>query len=124
MDPITLLGAVAPILGRLANAAINRFVAPQDLKPATIDDAVKLSDLRIREFQAMNSAGGDGPTYPWVNAILKLQRPTVVLVVLAMAGWQVVTTGTVSEPIQNALGLVGSYLFMDRTLFHVSRRNG
>lgn len=119
MDPLTLLGAVAPILGRLANAAINRWIAPSEFKPATIDEAVRLSELRIKEFQALNAAGAEGETYPWVNAIIRLQRPAVVVGVLLFAGWQIVTLGSITEPMQNALGVIGAYLFMDRTLFHL-----
>lgn len=120
MDPITLLAALGPLFGKLGSAAIDRWIRPDSFKPATIDDVEKMTRLEIERFKALNEAGGGTPSYPWVAAIIQLQRPSIVVAVLAMALWQVVTLGNVSEFVQNALGVVGSYLFMDRTLFHLS----
>lgn len=122
MDPITLLGALGPLLGKLGSAAIDRWVRPDQFKPATIDDVAKMAQIEIDRFKAMNEAGGAQPSFPWVAAVIQLQRPVVVAGVLAMALWQVGTSGNVSEFVQNALGIVGSYLFMDRTLFHLGAR--
>lgn len=122
MDPITLLGAFGPLLGKLGNAAIDRWVRPDQFKPATIDEVVRLAQIDIDRFKAMNEAGGAQQSYPWVAAVIQLQRPAVVAGVLAMALYQVGTVGNVSEFVQNALGIVGSYLFMDRTLFHLGAR--
>lgn len=122
MDPITLLAALGPLLGKLGNAAIDRWIRPDQFKPATIDDVEKMARLEIERFKVMNEAGGGTPSYPWVTAIIQLQRPAIVVGVLAMALWQVTTVGNVSEFVQNALGIVGSYLFMDRTLFHLSAK--
>ena len=121
MDPITLAAALLPLLGKAGEAVINRFIAPKDLRPATVDDAVKLTDLEIRRFEALNAASGGQPSYPWVAAVIQLQRPAVVAGVLLLAGWQTVTAGAPSDAVWNALGVVGSYLFMDRTLFHLSK---
>lgn len=120
MDPITLIGALGPLLGRFANAAIDRWIRPEQFKPASVDDVARLAQIDIDRFKAMNEAGGAQQSYPWVAAVIQLQRPAVVAGVLAMALLQVATTGNVSDAVQNALGIVGSYLFMDRTLFHLS----
>lgn len=122
MDPITLLGALGPLLGKLGNAAIDRWVKPDEFKPATVDDVEKLARIEIDRFKAINEAGGPQPSYPWVAAIIQLQRPAVVAGLFAMAGIQIATRGDVSDFIANALGIVGSYLFMDRTLFHLGAR--
>lgn len=124
MDPITLAAALLPLLGKAGEAVINRWIAPKDLRPATVDDAIKLGELEIRRFEVLNSAGGVQPSYPWVAAVIQLQRPAVIAMILAMAGWQVVTVGEPSEGVWNALGIVGSYLFMDRTLFHLGKAKG
>jgi hypothetical protein len=122
MDPITLLGAFGPLLGRLGNAAIDRWVRPDQFKPATVDDVERLARIEIDRFKAMNEAGGSAPTYPWVSAIIQLQRPAVIFALLIAALVQIASTGNVSDFIANALGVVGSYLFMDRSLFHLSKR--
>jgi len=122
MDPITLAAALLPLIGKLSDSLINRFIAPKDFKPATVEDAVKLADLELKKFEAMNNVGGTQISYPWVAAIVQLQRPAVVGFVLLAAGWQVVNAGEVSAFVQNALGIVGSYLFMDRTLFHLGQK--
>jgi hypothetical protein len=122
MDPITLLAALGPLLGKLGNAAIDRWVRPDQFKPATVDEVEKLARIEIERFKALNEAGTSGPSYPWVNAIIQLQRPAVIAGLLAAALWQIAAQGEVSEFIANALGVVGSYLFMDRTLFHLSAR--
>lgn len=121
MDPLVLLAALGPILGRAANAAVDRWISRGDVKAATVAEAVELSRLRIEEFRALNDAGAQGDTYPWVNAIIRLQRPLIVVAIGALALWQVATVGDVSPAVQNALGAVGAYLFMDRTLFHARR---
>lgn len=120
MEPITLLGALGPILAKLASAAIDRWVRPETFKPATIDEVEKLARIEIDRFRAMNDIAGNATTYPWVTAIIQLQRPTVVAVLLLLALWQVATFGEVSSFTANALGVVGSYLFMDRTLFKLT----
>jgi hypothetical protein len=122
MDPITLLAALGPLLGKLGNAAIDRWVRPDQFKPATVDEVEKLARIEIDRFKALNEAGTSGPSYPWVNAIIQLQRPAVIAGLLAAALWQIAAQGEVSEFIANALGVVGSYLFMDRTLFHLSTK--
>jgi hypothetical protein len=122
MDPITLLAALGPLLGKLGNAAIDRWVRPDTFKPATVDEVEKLARIEIDRFKALNEAGNVGPSFPWVAAVIQLQRPAVIASLLAMALYEGIANGHVSEFTANALGVVGSYLFMDRTLFHFGAR--
>lgn len=121
-DPISLLGAAAPILGHAGNAIIdivkNHF-APDEIRPSNVGEAIQLSDQKIKAFQALNNIGGQ--TYEWVEAIIKLQRPVVVVGVIATWVFQHTTGAVDTGAVDNAAAIVSSYLFMDRTLFYAKK---
>lgn len=79
---------------------------------------MRQSDVDL--FKAMNEAGGSSPSYPWVEAIVRLQRPAVAAAVLTVWGYSRLY-GVPSEAVDNFAGCVGFYLFGDRTLFHAKR---
>jgi hypothetical protein len=120
MDPLTALTAFAPVLVEAAKAAVSRWIAPEQFRPASIEQWALMQDKQIALFQALNSAGAGGVSYPWVEAIVRLQRPLVAALVLLVWGWSR-TVGTPSEAVDNAAAAVAFYLFGDRTLFY-SRR--
>lgn len=117
MDPLTLLAALGPLAVDLGKTLIQRFVAPSEIKPATVEDYVKMRELDLRMFTAMNEAGGTNPTYPWVEAVVRLMRPAVGLVVLGTWAYLQVW-GTPSDDVNNFASAIGFYLFGDRTLFY------
>jgi hypothetical protein len=120
MDPITILAALGPLAVDLGKSLISRFVAPDTFKPATIEQYSKMRELDLEMFKAMNDAGGANPSYPWVEAIVRLQRPTVVIIVLVT--WAYMTTaGFSSDTVNNFAGAIGFYLFGDRTLFYAKK---
>lgn len=120
-DPVTILAALGPLAVDLGKSLINRFVAPDVFKPATIDDYVKMRSLDLDMFKAMNDAGGANPSYPWVEAIVRMQRPFVAAVVLAT--WAGLTlTNQSSESVNNFAAAIGFYLFGDRTLFYTRKQ--
>ena len=120
-DPVTILAALGPLAVDLGKSLINRFVAPDVFKPATIDDYVKMRSLDLDMFKAMNEAGGANPSYPWVEAIVRMQRPFVAAVVLAT--WAGMTlTNQSSESVNNFAAAIGFYLFGDRTLFYTRKQ--
>lgn len=120
-DPVTILAALGPLAVDLGKSLINRFVAPDVFKPATIDDYTKMRSLDLEMFKAMNEAGGANPSYPWVEAIVRMQRPFVAAVVLAT--WAGMTiTGQSSESVNNFAAAIGFYLFGDRTLFYTRKQ--
>ena len=82
MDPLTVLAALGPLAVDLGKSLINRFVAADQFKPATIDEYAKMRQLDLDMFKAMNDAGGQNESYPWVEAIVRLMRPGVAAVVL------------------------------------------
>ena len=80
---------------------------------------MRSADLAM--FQAMNAAGGTGTTYPWVEAVVRLMRPSVGLIVLATWSFMQLS-GQDSPAVNNFACAVGFYLFGDRTLFYAQKK--
>ena len=121
MDPITLLAAFAPLAVDLGKSLIAKFVAPENFKPATIEQYTEMKKLDLQMFNALNNAGGTNPSYLWVEAIVRLQRPLVVAIALGAWAWSHIY-GTPSSEVDNFAAVVGFYLFGDRTMFYA--KNG
>lgn len=122
MDPFTILAAFGPLVLEFGKAAIGKFIG-QDFKPASIADWVTMQNADTARFQAINSAAGDHASYPWVEAVIRLQRPIVAAVALGTWGYSH-TWGLPSEGVDNFAAAIGFYLFGDRTLFHISKGKG
>lgn len=121
MDPITLLAAFAPLAVDLGKSLIAKFVAPEQFKPATIEQYTQIKQLDLDMFKALNEAGGSNPSYLWVEAIVRLQRPLVVAIALGIWAWSH-SYGVPSPEVDNFAAIVGFYLFGDRTMFYA--KNG
>ena len=121
MDPLTLLAAFAPLAVDLGKSLIAKFVAPEQFKPATIEQYTQIKQLDLDMFKALNEAGGSNPSYLWVEAIVRLQRPLVVAI--ALGAWAYThVAGIPSVEVDNFAAIVGFYLFGDRTMFYA--KNG
>jgi hypothetical protein len=122
MDPITILAALAPLGVDLGKSLISKFLGQSDFKPASIDDWLKMRGIDLEMFKAMNDAGGANPSYQWVEAVVRLQRPAVALITLGVWAYAH-TLGATPETasIDNFAGCVGFYLFGDRTLFYAKK---
>ena len=121
MDPLTILAALGPLAVDLGKSLIGRFIQTDSYKPVNIDEYAKMRQLDLEAFKAMNDAGGANPSYPWVEAIVRLMRPAVALVVLGT--WAALKLqGQSSETVDNFAAAVGFYLFGDRTLFYSSKK--
>ena len=81
-DPVTMLAAFGPLVDKLGESVINKFIAPDNFKPATIDDWVKMKELDIKQFEVLNNAGGTNASYPWVEACIRLMRPAIAIGVI------------------------------------------
>ena len=122
MDPITLLAAFAPLAVDLGKSLIAKFVAPENFKPATIEQYVEVKKIDLEMFKALNEAGGSNPSYLWVEAIVRLQRPLVVAI--ALGAWAYThIVGIPSAEVDNFAAIVGFYLFGDRTMFYAKNGN-
>lgn len=125
MDPLTILAMFGPLAVDLGKSLISRFLAPDEFKPTNVDEYARMRELDLQMFQAMNSAGGSNPTYPWVEAVVRLMRPGIALAVvgtwclvhgyLYLAGENFAVD---TAPLDNFASAVGFYLFGDRSLFY------
>ena len=117
MDPLTIIAALGPLAVDLGKSLIGRFIQKDDYKPVNITEYTKIRELDLESFKAMNDAGGANVSYPWVEAIVRLMRPAVGIMVLGT--WAYLKLNNVSsESVDNFASAVGFYLFGDRTLFH------
>ena len=120
IDPITMLSAFAPVVMDLGKSLINRFVAPDQFKPATIEQYAQMKNIDLEFFKVMNEAGGGNPSYPWVEAIIRLMRPVIGLLVLST--WAIMhLNGTATPEVDNFASAVGFYLFGERSLLHIKK---
>ena len=117
MDPLTILAALGPLAVDLGKSLIGRFIQTDSYKPVNVDEYVKMRQLDLDMFKAMNDAGGTNPSYPWVEAAVRLMRPAVGLMVLGTWSYMKLNN-TPSDSVDNFAGAVGFYLFGDRTLFY------
>jgi hypothetical protein len=120
MDPFTLLGALAPLALDLGKAAIGKFIGT-DFKPANLSDWSAMQAAETDRFRAINAAAGSTPSYPWVEAVIRLQRPAVAAVTLGVWAWSH-ASGNASPDVDNFAAVIGFYLFGDRTLFHLKAK--
>ena len=121
MDPVTILAALGPLAVDLGKSLINRFVAPDQFKPATIEQYAEMKRIDVELFKVMNEAGGGNPSYPWVEAIVRLMRPAIGLLVLGT--WVIMhLNGTATDEVNNFASAVGFYLFAERSLFYAKKK--
>ena len=120
MDPLTILAALGPLAVDLGKSLIGRFIQPDNYKPVNVDEYVKMRQLDLSMFEAMNNAGGTNPSYPWVEAAVRLMRPIVGVIVLGTWAYLEMNDST-SESVSNFASAVGFYLFGDRTLFYARK---
>jgi hypothetical protein len=121
IDPLTILAAFGPLAVDLGKSLIGRFIQTGAYKPVNIDEYARMKQLDLDLFKAMNDAGGANPSYLWVEAIVRLMRPGVAMIVLGT--WAALTLQGGSSPaVDNFAAAVGFYLFGDRTLFHSKKQ--
>lgn len=117
MDPLTILAAIGPLAVDLGKSLIGRFIQKDGYKPVNVDEFIKVRQFDLDMFKALNDAGGANPSYPWVEAIVRLQRPAVCIMVLGT--WAILKLNNLSnDSVDNFASAVGFYLFGDRTLFY------
>jgi hypothetical protein len=121
MDPITILAALAPLGVDLGKALVRKFVGTDTFTPQNIDEYVKLKSFDLELFKAMNFSNGTGTTYPWVEAVVRLQRPVLAGVVLLTWAFAHATKQVDTVSIDNFAAAVGFYIFGDRTLFYARK---
>lgn len=108
-DPLTLLATFAPVVVRAGNALVQRFIAPDAVKPTSVAEVVQLQQLELERFRVLQDADKGGATYQWVEAVRKLQRPAVVIG-LGVA----FLVSPDSQNLANMFSVVTFYLFGER----------
>ena len=118
MDPVTVLAALGPLVVDLGKSVISRWIAPNEFKPATIEQYTAMKQIDLEFFKAMNEAGGGNASYPWVEAVIRLMRPAIGLLVLSV--WAYMHVNAIATPeIDNFASAIGFYLFGERSLFYI-----
>lgn len=117
MDPLTVLAALGPVAVDLGKSLISKYIQTDGYKPVNIDEYVKMRQFDLDMFKAMNEAGGSNPSYPWVEASVRLMRPLVGMIVLGTWAYMKLTNQA-NDTVDNFASAVGFYLFGDRTLFY------
>ena len=110
-DPLSILAAFAPVVVDAGKAAVQRFIAPENVKPLSVADKLQLEQAEIDRLKVIAELDKPGDNvHPWVSDIRALMRPFVAISV-TMA-WcfnpSAVDTFLVSS--------VWFYLFGERTL--------
>lgn len=121
MDPLTILAALGPVAVDLGKSLINKYITPDTFKPANVDEYMKVKQLDLDMFKALNDAGGANPSYLWVEAIVRLMRP--ILAVAVVGTWAYLAISHQSDAtVNNFAAAVGFYMFGDRTLFYTKQK--
>lgn len=122
MDALTILAALAPLAVDLGKSLIGRFINSDGYKPANVGEWLQMRGQDLEMFKAMQGQGGE-PSYPWVEAVIKLQRPAVAAVALSVWAYAACSgmDGEARESVDRFAQAVGFYLFGDRTLFYIKK---
>lgn len=114
---------ITPLLTALAPAVIDVIknrLSSGTIVPKSVDDYVKIREVDAKFFEAMNRDSG-ASTYPWVDAVQRLQRPAVMVAIFASLLWHGAGSPEwLPELAQHAT----FYLFGDRTLSYVRAARG
>lgn len=119
MDPITILSAFLPLLVQGGKAAINKWLGETNFKPASIEEFTAIKDKELELFKAINQAGGNNQSYPWVEAVIRLQRPFVVACVLLAWAYGHYMEWEDTSALDNAASVVSFYLFGERSMLYL-----
>lgn len=119
----TLLPALAPAVADGLKSIIGKFTG--GAKPLTIAEQVQLMQAENERLKMLSELEGNGQTYAWVEAVRKLQRPFVVMMVILV--WAGYFSGLVELPEASALMLseisscVMFYLFGERGYMYMKQ---
>lgn len=123
MDPLTLIALFGPLIKSGGQALINKFAKGDQFKPANVDDAIKLMQAETEALKTRISvADTSDPSYPWVAALIKLQRPIIVYgTITGFMIMSLATIGTIEDRkfISDMAQIVIFWLFGERTLMKI-----
>ncbi len=117
-----IFAALLPLVTDGIKQLFGKFIIGDAPKPTNIGELLQLRAADLEWFKAVNDAGGRNPSYPWVEAAIRLQRPTIAAIVFLT--WGAIYLGLVIVPsgmettASSFAQAIGFYLFGDRTLFY------
>lgn len=117
MDPVTMLAALGPLAVDVGKTALQKKSKQQEFVPDSVDDFVKMKQVELEMFKAMNEAGLKDTGHPVIDAIVRLMRPAVACAVIGTWAYMELN-GTSTAATTDFAAAVGFYLFGDRTLFY------
>ena len=127
IDPVTLVALFGPLIKSGGQAFINKLAGGEQYKPASVDDAIKLMEAETKALNArISAADTNEASYPWVAAVVKLQRP--IMVYGTITGFMIMAlTGVGSPEAQKILSdmatMVVFWLFGERTLLKLNAKS-
>lgn len=121
-DPITLLAALGPLVVKGGEALIQKYITPDTYKPTNIAEFIQIKQLDLDFFNAVNNAGGNNASYPWVEAAVRLMRPTIALATIGTWAFCHLTNSNCGPEVDNFAAAIGFYLFGDRSLFYATKK--
>lgn len=116
MDPIAvsaIVGALGPLALDAFRALKDRFLPNDGYRPQSMAEWTEMRKVMLDEYRAVQ--GDSAPSgVPWVDAAIKLQKPALATIVLAVWGWQALTLAAgPSDNVTNFAAMVGFYMFGD-----------
>lgn len=111
-DPFSIIAAFAPVAIDAGRAAVQRWIAPERVRPMSIGEAVQLEQAEIDRLKVIADLDRPGEKVSaWVANIRALMRPTIAVMVTAAWMYNPESPGVVM-----AAQSVWFYLFGERTL--------
>lgn len=107
-----MLAVFAPVVVEAGKAAVQRFIAPDVVKPLTVDEQLKLEQSDVDRLRVI--AELDRPAenvHAWVNDVRAMMRPFVAVSVTVK--WCIAPQ---NASLDFMVGSVWFYLFGERTL--------
>ena len=121
-----IIPALLPAATDGIRALINRFTGGAGAAPSNPDEAIRLMEADTARIKALAEIEGNGVTYPWVEAVRKLQRPVVGAA--AVTAYIIAMHTNVEQATTIELGqwvqAYFFYLFGERAYLQLRRSNG
>ena len=119
-NPLSILAALIPLVTHAGTALVNKYIAPDVLKPTNVSEYMQMKKADLDLFIAINTADGNQATYQWVAAAKQLQRPLVSFIVIGTWAASLVFHFN-TDGLNTFAQAIGFYLFADRSLFYLQQ---
>lgn len=112
IDPLSILAFFAPVAVEAGKAAVQRFIAPDNIKPLTVAEQLQLEQSDVDRLKVLADLDKPGENvHAWVNDVRALMRPFVAVSVTVK--WCIAPQ---SAALDFMVSSVWFYLFGERTM--------